>query len=70
MNNYQAWYENLFVKNFCKLELAARITREVSVTAGLGYTHIEFDMFEDALWNYEGNTVPLAPDCTFNVGTQ
>jgi iron complex outermembrane receptor protein len=53
-----------------ELELTARITNGLSIMAGLGYTHIEFDKFEDALGNYEGNTVPFAPDYTFNIGAQ
>ena len=53
-----------------ELELTAWITNGLSIMAGLGYTNSEFDKFEDALGNYEGNTVPFAPDYTFNIGAQ
>lgn len=53
-----------------ELEVSARITNELTLMAGLGMTKVEFDKFEDALGNYEGNKVPFAPDYTFNIGAQ
>jgi iron complex outermembrane receptor protein len=53
-----------------ELEITARVLEGLTLTAGFGYTDIEFDSFEDALGDYEGNKAPYAPDYTFNLGAQ
>ena len=53
-----------------EIEITARVYEGLTLMAGFGYTHIEFDSFEDALGNYEGNKAPYAPDYTFNIGAQ
>ncbi|HBT89711.1 MAG TPA: TonB-dependent receptor [Desulfobacter sp.] len=53
-----------------ELEITARVTKGLTLTAGFGYTDIEFDDFQDSLGNYEGNKNPYAPEYTFNVGAQ
>ncbi|MGD9971994.1 MAG: TonB-dependent receptor [Desulfatirhabdiaceae bacterium] len=53
-----------------ELELTGKITNGLTVTAGFGYTHIEFDDFKDAAGDYEGNKATYAPEYTFNVGAQ
>ncbi len=53
-----------------ELELQVNMTREISVMAGIGYTDITFDSFQDAVGNYAGNYNPFAPKYTFNLGAQ
>ncbi|WP_321413734.1 TonB-dependent receptor domain-containing protein [uncultured Desulfobacter sp.] len=53
-----------------ELEVTARLFDGLSVVAGFGYNHIEFDTFEDANGNYEGNMATYAPEYTFNIGAQ
>ncbi len=53
-----------------ELEVVAKLTRQLSLIAGFGYTDIEFDTFSDAKGDYEGNKNPYAPDYTFNIGAQ
>ncbi|WP_084813641.1 TonB-dependent receptor [Desulfogranum japonicum] len=53
-----------------ELELMAKLTSGLSVTAGLGYTDIEFDDFKDVSGDYEGNTTTYSPEYTFNIGGQ
>jgi iron complex outermembrane receptor protein len=53
-----------------ELEVTARVLEGLTLMAGLGYSKAEFDAFKDALGNYKGNTVPFAPDYTYNVGAQ
>lgn len=53
-------------------ELGAKVKllKSLSMTAGFGYNHIEFDKFQDALGDYKGNTPSFAPEYTFNFGAQ
>ena len=53
-----------------ELDVTVRLFGGLSVVAGFGYNHMEFDKFEDANGNYEGNMAPYAPEYTFNVGAQ
>jgi iron complex outermembrane receptor protein len=53
-----------------ELEVAARVYRGLTLSAGFGYTDLEFDKFEDALGDYSGNRNPYAPEYTFNLGAQ
>ncbi len=53
-----------------ELEITAKVFEGLTLMAGFGYTDIEFDSFQDALGNYEGNKAPYAPDYTFNLGAQ
>jgi len=42
----------------------------LSLSAGFGYTDVEFDEFGDAAGDYQGNKNPWAPEYTFNIGAQ
>ena len=53
-----------------ELELTGKITASLTMTAGFGYTHIEFDDFKDAAGDYQGNKTTYAPEYTFNIGAQ
>ena len=53
-----------------EVDVTARLSGGLSVVAGFGYNHIEFDTFDDANGNYEGNIAPYAPEYTFNIGAQ
>ena len=55
-----------------ELELTGKITTGLTVMAGFGYTHIEFDDFKDKFGtgDYQGNTSPYSPEYTFNIGAQ
>jgi iron complex outermembrane receptor protein len=53
-----------------EIDITARLSEGLTLLAGFGYTNIEFDDFQDAAGDYEGNKTPYAPDYTFNVGTQ
>ena len=53
-----------------ELEIAAKVTDNLSLMGGLGYTDCAFDTFSDANGNYEGNQNPFAPEYTFNLGAQ
>ncbi|WP_320043397.1 TonB-dependent receptor [uncultured Desulfobacter sp.] len=53
-----------------ELELTGKIIAGLTMTAGFGYTHIEFDDFKDAAGDYEGNKTTYAPEYTFNLGAQ
>ena len=53
-----------------ELELTGRITTGLTMTAGFGYTDIEFDDFKDTAGDYEGNTSTYSPNYTFNTGVQ
>ncbi len=53
-----------------EIDITARLTESLSLNASLGYTNIEFDKYEDALGDYEGNKNPYAPEYTFNIGAQ
>lgn len=53
-----------------ELELTGKITSGLTVMAGIGYTHIEFDEFKDTAGDYQGNKTPYSPEYTFNIGTQ
>ncbi len=54
----------------CELDITAKITSGLSVMAGFGYNHIEYDKFEDDKGNYEGNLTSFAPEYMFNIGAQ
>ena len=55
-----------------ELELTGKITDGLTMTAGFGYTHIEFDEFKDksGTGDYQGKTSPYSPEYTFNIGAQ
>ena len=53
-----------------ELEATAKITAGLTMTAGFGYTRIEFDDFKDNDGDYHGNKTTYAPEYTFNVGAQ
>jgi iron complex outermembrane receptor protein len=53
-----------------ELEIAAKVTDNLSLMGGLGYTDCEYDTFSDTNGNYEGNQNPFAPEYTFNLGAQ
>jgi iron complex outermembrane receptor protein len=53
-----------------ELGLTARLVDGLRVVAGFGYDHTEFDTFEDANGNYEGNMATYAPEYTFDIGAQ
>ena len=51
-----------------ELEIMGRITNGLTLSAGFGYSNVEFDEFVDAWGDYAGNKNPLAPEYTFNLG--
>ncbi len=53
-----------------ELELTGRITAGLTIMAGIGYTHLEFDDFKDEDGDYQGNKTPYSPEYTFNIGAQ
>ncbi len=53
-----------------EVEIQARMSKGLTLTGGLGYTHIEFDEFADALGDYKDNKNPYAPEYTFSIGGQ
>ncbi len=53
-----------------ELDILAKITSQFTVTASFGYTNVEFDEFQDAMGDYNGNKTPNAPDYTFSIGGQ
>ena len=53
-----------------ELELAAIPVRGLTITAGFGYSDVEFDEFKDTAGDYKGNKKPYAPEYTFNLGVQ
>ncbi|WP_320041966.1 TonB-dependent receptor [uncultured Desulfobacter sp.] len=53
-----------------ELEATAQIRDGLSLMAGFGFNHVEFDEFNDADGDYAGNKNPYAPQYTFNVGVQ
>jgi iron complex outermembrane receptor protein len=53
-----------------ELEVAGKITSGLTMTAGFGYTDIEFDDFQDAAGDYQGNKSTYSPEYTFNIGAQ
>ena len=53
-----------------ELEVIALPTTGLTVSAGFGYSDIEFDEFKDAGGNYEGNKKPFAPEYSYNFGIQ
>ncbi len=53
-----------------ELDVTAQLRKGLSLMAGFGYNHIEFDSFQDALGDYKGNSPSYAPEYTFNIGTQ
>ncbi len=53
-----------------EVEATAKIFDGLSLMAGFGYNHVEFDEFKDAAGDYTGNQNPFAPEYTYNVGIQ
>ncbi|WP_020588048.1 TonB-dependent receptor [Desulfobacter curvatus] len=53
-----------------ELELMGKITAGLTITAGFGYTDIEFDDFKDTAGDYQGNKSTYSPEYTFNIGAQ
>lgn len=53
-----------------EIEATARIRDGLSLMAGFGFNHVEFDEFGDADGDYAGNKNPYAPEYTFNLGVQ
>lgn len=53
-----------------ELDVTARLPEGLSMMAGFGYNHIEFDEFRDALGDYKGNKPSYAPEYTLNIGAQ
>ena len=53
-----------------EVEMTARVSDGLTLMAGFGYSHIEFDEFKDVLGDYKDNKNPYAPEYTFNVGAQ
>lgn len=53
-----------------ELEVTANVADGLSVTAGYGYSDIEFDAYSDLSGDYKGNKNPWAPEYTYNLGAQ
>lgn len=53
-----------------EIEATAIISEGLSLMAGFGFNHLEFDEFKDADGDYTGNKNPYAPAYTFNIGVQ
>jgi len=53
-----------------ELEVTALPITGLTVSAGVGYSDLEFDEFEDANGNYAGNKKPFAPEYSYNFGIQ
>ncbi|WP_321493678.1 TonB-dependent receptor [uncultured Desulfobacter sp.] len=53
-----------------ELELTGKITSGLTIMAGIGYTHLEFDEFKDEDGDYQGNKSTYSPEYTFNIGAQ
>lgn len=51
-----------------ELEIMGRVTNGLTLSAGFGYSNVEFDEFSDIWGDYAGNKNPLAPEYTFNLG--
>ncbi len=51
-----------------EVEATAKIFDGLSLMAGFGYNHVEFDKFQDTAGDYKGNKTPFAPEYTFNIG--
>jgi len=51
-----------------ELEITAKATKNLILSAGLSYNQTEFDSFSDASGNYSGNKNPFAPEYTINLG--
>jgi iron complex outermembrane receptor protein len=53
-----------------ELEVTALPITGLTVSAGFGYSDLEFDEFEDAEGDYSGNKKPFAPEYSYNFGIQ
>jgi iron complex outermembrane receptor protein len=53
-----------------EIEFTALPVAGLTLMAGFGYSDVEFDEYEDAIGDYEGNQKPFSPEYTFNVGAQ
>lgn len=53
-----------------ELEGRAKVTDELTLTAGYGYTHAKFDQFVDPILgvNYSGQDIPFAPRHSLSAG--
>jgi outer membrane receptor protein involved in Fe transport len=52
-------------------ELSAQVTESLALFGGFGYTKTEFEEYTDPFGNnVEGNSLPFAPETTWNVGAQ
>lgn len=51
-----------------ELEIMGRVTNGLTLSAGFGYSNIEFDEFADAKGDYSGNKNTNAPEYSFNLG--
>ncbi len=73
----QTSFGTLFITNAAEatsmgveLDATAIVTDNITLNGGFGYTHAEFDKFEDAGGSYKGNKLPYAPEYTYNLGAQ
>jgi len=53
-----------------ELEILAKITKQFTMTANVGYTNVEFDEYQDAADDYSNNKIPNVPEYTFAIGGQ
>lgn len=51
-----------------EIEITAKVTEQLTLTAGLSYNQTKFDSFSDSSGNYTGNKNPFAPEYTVNLG--
>jgi len=51
-----------------ELEITAKATENLILSAGLSYNQTEFDSFSDSSGDYTGNKNPFAPEYTINLG--
>ncbi|MCP4118487.1 MAG: TonB-dependent receptor [Desulfobacteraceae bacterium] len=53
-----------------EVDMQLLLTRCLTLDAGFGYSHVEYDKFKDDSGIYDGNKSPYAPEFTVNVGAQ
>ncbi|WP_320044330.1 TonB-dependent receptor [uncultured Desulfobacter sp.] len=53
-----------------ELEVQAKITPQFTITANVGYTHVEYEEYKDDSGDYSDNKIPNVPDYTFAIGGQ
>lgn len=49
-------------------EASVKITKQLSLSASLGYNNATFEDYADAMGNYNGNFTPYAPEFTYHIG--